>query len=156
MLRLIVLLNDYAQCKSSCCDAGAVASQHISREEFKLNVMHSSHFDSLHRYPLCKDGSLSDEYSDFPPIREGTPDHSSSSEEQPPPLPKKGLGQRNAPKSSSKRGLKVEVANERPSRKRQHHMLESDLLKGEFADIRTHITDVREHLRDSFIFIDPI
>jgi hypothetical protein len=50
-----------------------------------------------------------------------------------------------APKSSSKRGLEVEVADEHP-RKRQHRTLEGDMdwLKGEFADIRSRITEIGE------------
>jgi hypothetical protein len=83
----------------------------------KLRVMHFNHpTDLLHRYPR-KDGSLSEEYSDFPPIRErkSSPDppiasvtslschHSlavqrseprSSSEVRSPPR-NKGLGQKN-------------------------------------------------------------
>jgi hypothetical protein len=102
MLRLM-FLNDLAGCKSSCCDSRCAAkSQCISREEFELYlcVMHSNYFDSLHRYPLHNDGSLSEEYSDFPPIRvrkSMTPDHHdpSSSEVQSPPQPTKGLRQKN-------------------------------------------------------------
>ena len=160
--------------------------------------MHFNHPNSR------KDGS--DEYSDFPPIRErkSSPDppiasvtslschHSlavqrfeprSSSEVRSPPR-NKGLGQKNilnaiwvkvcvktqsfqtlsywtlvcqtrrAPKSSSKRGLEVEVADEHP-RKRQHCTLEVDMdwLKGEFADIRSHIMEIGEQGDYWFIYI---
>ena len=92
--------------------------------ELNLRVMDFDHFDSLRRYPLHKD-ALSDEYSDFPPIRErkSTPNpvtgtsrfyHRSSAvqhseprsspelEVQSPPPPNKGLNVLNTIKVSVK------------------------------------------------------
>jgi hypothetical protein len=122
MLRLMCP-NDFARCESSCYLVAAQRSlnAYIERNfELNLLIMHSNHSVSLHLYPphTTQNEPLSDEYSDFPPIRErkSTPDppaafvisrfhhrssavqHSeqcSSSGVQSPPPPNKGLGQKN-------------------------------------------------------------